>query len=65
MDMQYVGEEQDKWPVTEIAVSILLAICTVMKLFYSIDETHRLKIILIYCDRDESWNSRPRKYLYC
>jgi hypothetical protein len=26
MDTQDVGEERDKWPVTEIAVSILLAV---------------------------------------
>jgi hypothetical protein len=32
--MQDVGEEQDKWPVTEIAVSILLVIWNVMKLIF-------------------------------
>jgi hypothetical protein len=26
MDTQDVGEERDRWPVTEIAVSILLAV---------------------------------------
>jgi hypothetical protein len=73
MDMLNVGEEQDKWPVTEIAVSIFLAVVihlsvihAVMKMCYCVDEFHRPTdyFIILYMT-DMCWNSRPRKYFHC